>query len=294
MTKKDVPSDEGKSKDTRPRVAYRGVAKLGDREVMCAVLEDGRRGYVQHSLRQAIGMTTNIRVPAFAAFCGEIAPSALKFMGKSGSCFEVTMPQGGIGIWVEAGILTEIAAGVVEAQLDGKLRANRQHLVKPCMQIVKALGALGEVALIDEVTGYQYHRAPDALQDLLSRLIRQKYKDWELRFHPDYYGALCKLFKFSYGGKHRSLPPIIGQITMRMVYETTFPPEILIEVKKRKKSEKLHQWLEAEGEKLIDDKIKAVTWIAKSSVDYRDFEAKCSNILTRPGQISIMFPQGAA
>lgn len=52
----------------------------------------------------------------------------------------------------------------------------------------------GEVALIDEATGYQHHRAPDALQELISKLLRQSCASWERRFHPDYYRAIYRLF----------------------------------------------------------------------------------------------------
>lgn len=294
MTQKQMPPETVKSKDDRPRVTYHGEARLGDAvSVECAVLADGRRGYVMRGLRSAIGMKWNAPLPAFDRFCAEIAPKALKIMEKTSSRFEVTMPNGATGIWVEAGILTQLANGVVRAALAGKLRANRQHMVEPCMTIMDALGSVGETALIDEATGYQYHRAPDALQDLFSKLIRNTASDWERRFHPDYYKAVCGLFGIQYGSKHRSLPPIVGKITMDWVYQVVFPPEIIAEIKTRQKSETLHQWLTNEGGLgLLEKQRDAVMMIARSSVDYQDFASRCSVAFYKPGQqTSMVYPQ---
>lgn len=129
MTEQNVPMDTGDVKP-RPRVKYLGTSKFG---AECAVLEDGRRGYVMRSLQRAIGMTGGNRSIRFAGFLAEIAPNVLNVMEESGYPVDVTMPHGGTAKWAEAGILTEIASGVVEAALDGRLRADRAHLVKPSM-----------------------------------------------------------------------------------------------------------------------------------------------------------------
>lgn len=283
--------------NVRLRVTHYGEARISDHvAVECAVLNDGRRGYVMRGLRTAIGMKTNVPLPAFDRFCAEIAPNALKIMEKTSSRFEVSMPNGAVGIWVEAGVLTQLASGVVRAALTGKLRANRKHMVDPCLAIVDALGNVGETALIDEATGYQYHRAPDALQDLISRIIREEASDWEQRFHPEYYSAVCRVIGVPYGNKHRALPPLVGKITRDWVYDVILPAEIMGEIKSRGRSEKIHQWLTKEdGIRLLERQKEQVTTIAKSSVDYRDFEARCSAAFHKIGQqVKMNFPQGEA
>jgi len=115
-------------KTDRPRVTHFGTARIGnDISYDCAVLEDGRRGYILKTLRSAIGMRKNIPVPVFERFCAEIAPNTLKYFPESGSPFEVIMPHGGKAIWVEVGILPDLAADIVQAALMGKLRKNRRH-----------------------------------------------------------------------------------------------------------------------------------------------------------------------
>ncbi len=146
------------------------------------------------------------------------------------------------------------------------------------------------VALIDEATGYQYHREPDALQDLLTKLIRETASDWERRFHPDYYQALCHLFGWRYG-RHRALPSVIGQITLRWVYEVILPPEIIAEAKSRCRSEKIHQWLKDGGIKLLEKQRDAVEMMARGSVDYKDFDTRCSLAFYKQNQqMGMLFP----
>jgi len=166
-------------KTDRPRVTHFGTARIGnDISYDCAVLEDGRRGYILKTLRSAIGMRKNIPVPVFERFCAEIAPNTLKYFPKSGSPFEVIMPHGGRAIWVEVGILPDLAADIVQA-----------------------------------------------------------------------------------------------------------------EIKTRKKSEKLYQWLEDGGLKLLEKQRDAVMMIARVSSDYRDFEARCSIAFYKHGQqIKLAFP----
>ncbi len=289
-----MPAKAGKIKDARPQVTHYGEAKYGsDVSVECAVLVDGRRGYVLRGLRDAIGVKKNMPLPRFEAFLGEISPNSLKFIQNTSSPIEVRMPNGATGIWVEEGILTEIASDLVDAALDGTLKANQMHMVPRARAIMKALAKTGERALIDEATGYQYHRAPDALQDLISRLIREKAADWERRFHPEFYSAICRVIGVPYGNKHKSLPPLVGKITREWVYDVVFPPEIMTEIKSRGRSETLHQWLtENDGLRLLERQRDQVMMIARGSVDYRDFEARCSSAFHKLGQqVKMAFPQ---
>ena len=165
----------------------------------------------------------------------------------------------------------------------------RQHLVPNCQRILKALAKTGEVALIDEATGYQYHRAPDALQALISRLLRERVASWARRFSPDYYRALFRLFGWHYQGHQQNPPAVIGQITLRWVYDVIMPREIIEEIRNRKRlSDKAHQWLSEGGLALLEKQIHAVTMIARSSMTYRDFDTRCATAFgSQPLQMTL-------
>ena len=145
-----------------------------------------------------------------------------------------------------------------------------------CMKIMRALATTGEVALIDEATGYQHHRAPDALQELISKLLRQSCASWERRFQPDYYRAIYRLFGWKYQGHDQNPPHVVGQITLRWVYGQVLPEDLLGEIRNRKGiSQKHHQWLSEQGLARLESQIHAVTAIARSSMSYHDFKRRC-------------------
>ena len=144
------------------------------------------------------------------------------------------------------------------------------------MKIMHALATTGEVALIDEATGYQFHRSPDALQELIAKLLRQSSGSWERRFHADYYRAIYRLFGWKYQGHAQNPPHVLGQITQRWVYGPVLPEELLDEIRSRKRiSDKHHQWLTDKGLTRLEQQIHSVTAIARCSTNYRDFSRRC-------------------
>ena len=186
------------------------------------------------------------------------------------------LPSGRRAQFFPAGVITQIASGVIDAALDHTLHRARRKLVPNCMKIMRSLATTGEVALIDEATGYQHHRAPDALQELISKLLRQSCASWERRFHPDYYRALYRLFNWRYQSHEQNPPHVIGQITLRWVYGPVLPEDLLGEIRNRKGiSQKHHQWLSDQGLAHLESQIHAVTAIARSSMSYPDFKRRC-------------------
>lgn len=278
-----------------PRVSHYGTIHIGDINIDCVVLDNNnhQRGYVQRQFLQAIGYHVKNQGSRISRFLADFAPNALSALENSESP-KIVMPSGGNANFLPAGILTEYASNVIDAAIDGSLHYKQRTMVKPCLAIMRALAKTGEIALIDEATGYQYHREPDALQDLFSRLIRELCSDWERRFHPDFYDALFHLFGWRYTGQ-REKPPVIGKITARWVYGAVFPPEIVTEIRERRTAtERLHQWLNEGGLRLLEKQINAVTMIARSSTDYADFCNRCSVAFHSTGQIGMVFPIGGA
>ncbi|MDH5528302.1 MAG: P63C domain-containing protein [Nitrospirota bacterium] len=256
-------------------VSHYGIVRFGDLECEAVVLLDGERGYVQRQLAAALGMHRNNPSNRFRQILAELAPNALIEWEKKES--PILLPGGQKARFFPVGIVTQIASGVVNAAIDGTLHGARRVMVPRCMQILNALATTGEVALIDEATGYQYHRAPDALQALIGKLLRQDAASWERRFQPDYYGALFRLFGWRYQGHVQNPPRVIGQITLRWVYTPVLPAELIDEIRQRKEiSDKHHQWLTEVGLTHLEQQIHSVTAIARCSANYRDFDRRCA------------------
>ena len=78
--------------------------------------------------------------------------------------------------------------------------------------------------------------------------VRERVASWARRFSPDYYRALFRLFGWHYQGHQQNPPAVIGQITLRWVYDVIMPREIIEEIRNRKRlSDKAHQWLSEGG-----------------------------------------------
>lgn len=278
-----------KSETPLIKVTHYGTVHFGD-DVECeaVVLATGERGFNRRQVMQVIGLHKNSESHQFRSLLAEIAPNALTLLDKKES--RVIMPSGQKANFVPCDVIPAFAAGVVRQALSGKLHAKRQSLIEPCLAIQESLAIIGITSLIDEATGYQYHRAPDALQDLFDRLIRQTAADWERRFHPDFYEAIYRLFGWTYNPA-KPKPFIVGKITLQWVYEPVFPPEILVEVKDRQDGEKMHQWLETGGLTLLEKQRDAVMMIARSSVDYKDFDNRCATAFFKRGQMPILYPR---
>ena len=259
--------------------SHYGVVHFGDLDCEAVVLTTGERGYVQRQLARALGLRDKSPGTQIGALIREFSTNSLSVFEKKGYA-KVRLPSGQIGTFFPAGILSDVALGIIDAALQGRLHAKRQHIIPNCRKILSALATTGEVALIDEATGYQHHRAPDALQELISKLLRQSCASWERRFHPDYYRAIYRLFGWKYQGHDQNPPHIIGQITQRWVYGPVLPADLIDEIRMRKglccpSAQKHHQWLSDQGLARLETQIHAVTAIARSSTCYRDFDRRC-------------------
>lgn len=278
-----------KSENPLVKVTHYGTVHFGaDVECEALVLANGERGFNRRQVMQVVGFHQNSEGNRFRSFLAEIAPNALILLNKKGS--QVIMPSGQRANFVPCDVVPEFASGVIHQALDGTLHPQRRTLIAPCLKIQDSLAKVGIASLIDEATGYQHHRAPDALQELFAKLIRQSAMDWERRFHPDFYESIYRLFGWAYDPA-KPKPFIVGKITLEWVYEPVFPVEILAEIKERQGSEKMHQWLQDGGLTLLEKQKDAVMMIARSSADYRDFDNRCAVAFFKRGQMPILYPR---
>lgn len=271
------------------KVTHYGKVHFGaDVECEALVLENGERGFNRKQVTQVFGLHRDYKGGHFRHFIAEITPNSLDLMDKKG--WSVIMPSGQRASFIPCDVIPDFAAGVIRQAVAGTLHSKRKGLIEPCLRIQESLSKVGITALIDEATGYQHHRAPDHLQVLFDKLLRQTASDWERRFHPDYYESVYRLFRWTYNPA-KPKPHIVGKITLMWVYEPVFPVEILTEIKERQRSEKMHQWLETGGIKLLEKQISAVTMIARSSIDHKDFSDRCAIAFFKRGQMPILYPR---
>ncbi|SOV30168.1 P63C domain protein [Pseudomonas aeruginosa] len=159
------------------------------------------------------------------------------------------------------------------------LSRNSDRVVDLKLRLVKAFRDARNQAGLDNVMGMILLTAPAA---------------WEKRFGDDFYRAMAKITGTTFEGHSKGTPAIFGQLTDRWVYAAILPKEVHAELKARRgESERMHQWLTSGGRDRLDQQIRMVTLIAESSVDRKDFEARCQQAFGLPGQLHIIYPQAA-
>lgn len=144
------------------------------------------------------------------------------------------------------------------------------------------------------VKAFKAAREQAAIDSMLNMVLLPEAASWEKRFGDSYYLALAKVTGTRYSGHVRGTPAIFGRITEQWVYSVIMPGEVVREMRTRRdRSQKLHQWLNEGGLSLLDRQIDRVTSIAMSSVDYADFQSRCTQAFGLPGQLRLVYPAAA-
>ena len=116
--------------NTRPRISHHGRILLGDIPLECAVLADGRRGFVLRQTMQAIGFSEKNPSYRFEAFCGKIGAIPLNSNGESDPPFiDCDMPHyGRQALWMPYELLHSVIVCGARAWRKGELTAQQAHI----------------------------------------------------------------------------------------------------------------------------------------------------------------------
>lgn len=210
--------------------------KIGDLEIPCFVLDDGRRVITQTGMLLAFKMSAGTatkgggdRLTNFASTKSvkpfisdnlmEMIKNPVRFRG-----------HGSLSYGYEATILAEICDAVLACREAGELNHQQEHIAKQAEVLVRAFAKVGIVALVDEATGYQEIRNREALQEILKRFISEELLEWVRTFPTEFYKQIFRLKGWNWNDGRMS--PIVGSIVNDLVY-SRLAPGVLEELKKR-------------------------------------------------------------
>jgi hypothetical protein len=94
----------------------------------------------------------------------------------------------------EAEVLVEICRAIIRAEQNSKLASSQQALAFQAKALLGAFAKVGVTALIDEATGFQQVRSPDALRILVQQYIEKERREWEKQFPDEYYDQLNRVY----------------------------------------------------------------------------------------------------
>lgn len=202
-----------------PSARWAGALQVGDNELPCYVLDDGRRVISRTGATASLtghrgggNLESYIRVGALQ---GYLPPDFNDQM------IEFTLE--GVTNKTVRGITAEtfldICTAYVSALEDDSLQSERQkEIALQASMFLAACAKVGLIALIDEATGYQYDRAEDALRFKLRVFLEDEMRKWEKTFPDQLWTEFGRLTNWK-GSVHSQRPRYFGKLVMELVYD---------------------------------------------------------------------------
>lgn len=241
------------------QATHRGVISIGEIEVECYVLADGRRVLTQESFLKSMGRAAKAKgghgvlsavddTPAFLA-ANNLKPLIDKEISESTVPVEFISLAGGKVRGYAAELLPQVCRVYLAARDNKALLSSQKHIAERADMLVRALASLGIVALVDEATGYEKVRDRGALQALLDKYLRKEHAAWAKRFPDDFYKEMFRLRDWKFPTPSGARPGVVGTYTNDLVYER-LAPGLLAELEQRNpkndtgaRKSKHHQWM---------------------------------------------------
>ena len=276
------------------KATHQGKIKIGEKEIPCAVLEDGTRVLSETGITNAV-------------LGGRSGASILlaKELKNSGSPLPIFLASNNLKPFIHRDLLdgplarieyinsnNKIVTGFtadalpavcniwLEARAAGVLMTNQLDKAQTAEIMMRGLAHIGIVALVDEATGYQADREQEALQKLLSAYLSEERLKWAKMFPDEFYKQLFRLKGWSYNPMSVKRPQIVGKLTNLLIYEK-LPPGVLEELKrlnpiKNKRTGRReathHQHLTNDiGQRDLHDHLMQVIAIMRISKNWNDF-----------------------
>lgn len=284
-----APSRGSSVTENLPKATHRGILPIGGLQLDCFVLEDGRRVFHKRGMAKALGLKSEggnafMKTLSGKKLGSELDPELLEKIEKP-IVFNPEGPDPAHGY--EADVLVDVCKAVSRAFAAGKLTKAQEPMARQAQAIINALASVGITALIDEATGYQTERSPDALRLLIEAYIEKEQREWEKEFPDDFYITLNEVYgsdpyvKRAQGAIVINKPQHFGNFTNKYVYGPLENGEVLKELQrvnpqvdaKGTRKQRFHQFL-SKGyglEKLRAQRQEVLTML-KLSDDIDDFK----------------------
>jgi hypothetical protein len=178
------------------KATHQGKMLVGDLDLDCYVLEDGRRVFHKRGMARALGMKSGggnvfLRAVQRKGLGSEIDG---KLLDKIENPIVFKPLTQDLGHGYDAEVLVEICRAIVRALESRKLHPTQHGLAEQAKILLTAFAKVGVTALIDEATGFQQVRSPDALRVLVQQYIEEERREWEKQFPDEYYDELNRLY----------------------------------------------------------------------------------------------------
>ncbi|MGA2034458.1 MAG: P63C domain-containing protein [Thermoguttaceae bacterium] len=276
--------------------------KIGEIEIPCYVLADGRRVLAQNgmiaSLDMKYGTGSGGGADRLVGFIGgaklsPFIPNDLRDRIEKPLRFKTT--SGSVANGYEATILADLCDAVLAARNAGVLQKQQMHIAHQCEILMRAFAKVGIIALVDEITGYQEDRARDALVEILRAFISEELRKWIKTFPDEYFRELCRLRGIPVGRIASHHPQYIGHLTNDVVYRR-LAPGVLKRLKevtpKNPKGARKHKFFQRLTEDIGDPALRqhlaSVITLMKVSDDWKGFYRMLNKALPKYKEMPLL------
>ncbi|WP_213072955.1 P63C domain-containing protein [Acinetobacter piscicola] len=283
-----------------PKATHRGELIIGDIDISCAVLEDGRRVISEHGINNTLGSSGGKTIKLRDAQDSEHGPLPLFIASKAlhpfiGNVFTVEdlapikyLDNGKEAIGYPASILPKVCDVWLKARDAKTLQQSQFNKALKADILMRGLAHVGIQALVDEATGYEKDREKNALAKILEAFVAKELQPWLKTFPDEYYRQIFRLYNLPYPPKKAHFRPgFIGTLTNEVVYERLAPellPELKKEATKLEKKARLHQFLSSDvGHPKLREHLASLITLLKLSNTPEEFKQKVDLIHPRFG-----------
>ncbi|WP_291204333.1 P63C domain-containing protein [Hyphomonas sp.] len=200
--------------------------RIGNIDIACYVLDDGRRVLQQSGLIGALNMSHGgsyskggDRLAKFTAQ-GRLKPFvSSELIDRTAEPIRFRTTSGSLAYGYEATVLADICEAVLAARSAGVLQKQQEHIARQAEILVRGFARIGIIALVDEATGYQRDRAKDALARLLEAWVAKELQTWVQTFPPEFYEHMFRLRGLDFSPESVRRPQYFGHLTNDIVYK---------------------------------------------------------------------------
>jgi hypothetical protein len=256
-----------------PKAIHWGELPIGETKLPCYVLDTGERVFSLKGVVVGFIGTQGGQLAEYLKLRAlqDYLPDDLTPDEKGNIPALVTFDTGAFGVGAIAlGLpvekLIDLCSAYSTAADHGKLTERQQAIATTANAFLRACSKVGIIALVDEVTGYQYEREEYALQFKLKIFLSEELRKWEKTFPDELWKEFARLTHW--GGPLHMRPKYWGKMVMDLVYGY-LDRDVCDWLKKNAprpmKGQNYHQWLSGQyGLKRLNEHIWMLIGIAKT------------------------------
>jgi hypothetical protein len=237
---KEKSSMSSKDQKGLVKASHQGKMALSGLELDCYVLEDGRRVFHKRGMAKSLGMRSEGGNVFMQAMQRKSLGSQFSqdLMDKINNPVNFKPLTQNLAHGYEADVLVDVCKAIIRAHDQGSLSKMQDGLAAQAKILLQAFAKVGVTALIDEATGFQKDRNPDALRILVQQYIEAEKQEWAKQFPNEYYDELNRLYgsnKLTTTGKGaviQNRPQHFAMFTRTYVYQPLENGAILEELDK--------------------------------------------------------------